>query len=110
MMNLSETFIAFRMNIVSFFATRTQKHLNRIWKHSPTTTRERIALFIISHCSHPAGHKTIKIKMTQMAEELNDNRLNVSTALNAMQADGLITLSRGVITVPKLEKIIQFTE
>lgn len=109
-MNLSETFIAFRMNIVSFFATRTQKHINRIWKHNPTTTRERIALFIISHCSHPAGHKTIRIKMTQLAEELNDNRLNVSTALNAMQADGLITLSRGVITVPKLEKIILFTK
>jgi biotin operon repressor len=48
--------------------------------------------------------------MTQLAEELNDSRLNISIALNSMQDDGLIILSRGMITIPKLEKVILATK
>ena len=108
--NLSETFIVFRINMINFFASQTQKQINLLWKHRPANLKERIASFIIARCSHPAGHKSVKIRMTQLAEELNDSRLKISIALNSMQDDGLIILSRGMITIPKLEKVILATK
>ena len=45
--------------------------------------------------------------MTRLAEEVNDSRLNVSIQLNAMEDEGLITLQRGIITIPALEKLLQ---
>lgn len=41
--------------------------------------------------------------MTRLAEELNDSRLDISHALNDMQANGWLTLHRGRIQIPKLE-------
>ena len=44
--------------------------------------------------------------MKQLADELNDSRLDISHALNAMQADGLLTLHRGRIEIPMLERLL----
>jgi DNA-binding GntR family transcriptional regulator len=44
--------------------------------------------------------------MKRLAEELNDSRLEISRALNNMQAEGLILLRRGVIFIPAMEKLI----
>ena len=44
--------------------------------------------------------------MEQLALELNDSRLDVSRALNAMQADGLLVLHRGRIEIPSLERLL----
>jgi DNA-binding GntR family transcriptional regulator len=44
--------------------------------------------------------------MTQLAQELNDSRINISQALNQMQDDGLITLHRGRIHIPMLERLL----
>ena len=43
--------------------------------------------------------------MTQLGKEINESRLNVSKALNALQDQGLIILSRGHIDIPQLEKL-----
>ena len=44
--------------------------------------------------------------MNQLAAELNDSRLDISHTLNDMQADGLLTLHRGRIEIPMLEKLL----
>ena len=44
--------------------------------------------------------------MVRLAEEVNDSRLNVSNVLNRMQRSGLITLSRGKIEIPQLERLL----
>ena len=44
--------------------------------------------------------------MNQLAGELNDSRLNISRALNEMQHDGLLVLSRGRIDIPSLEHLM----
>jgi len=51
--------------------------------------------------------KTIKIKMTQLASEVNDSRLDVSRALNNLQKKGFINLRRNYIEIKKLEEILQ---
>ena len=44
--------------------------------------------------------------MQQIADQLNDSRLDISRALNALQADGLISLHRGRIEIPLLERLL----
>ena len=44
--------------------------------------------------------------MNQIAAELNDSRLDISRTLNAMQAKGLLTLYRGRIEIPMLERLL----
>jgi DNA-binding GntR family transcriptional regulator len=44
--------------------------------------------------------------MTQLAAELNDSRLDISRALNEMEDDGLLTLHRGRIEIPMLERLL----
>ena len=44
--------------------------------------------------------------MNQLADDLNDSRLDISRALNQMQSNGLLTLHRGRIEIPMLEKLV----
>jgi DNA-binding GntR family transcriptional regulator len=44
--------------------------------------------------------------MKQLANELNDSRLDVSKALNEMEEDGLLNLHRGRIEIPMLERLL----
>ena len=41
-----------------------------------------------------------------MAKELNDSRLDISHALNNMQKEGLLTLHRGRIEIPMIERLL----
>ena len=104
---LTEQFLIFRINLLNLLATRTQKLLHQPWRHCPQTLRERIIRFMANRCIHPAGPKTFHILMTQLAAEVGDSRLDVSRALNDMQRDGLLTLHRGRIEVPHMERLLQ---
>lgn len=44
--------------------------------------------------------------MRQLADLLNDSRLDISQALNQMQEDGLLTLHRGRIEIPMIERLL----
>ena len=103
---LSEEFLVFRLNLLNLYATQTQRLLRQPWRHRPESLAERIIRFLSLRCVYPAGPKTFHILMNQLADELNDSRLNVSRVLNAMQDEGLLKLSRGRIEVPSLEHLM----
>lgn len=103
---LTQDFLIFRINLLNLLATHTQKLLHRPWRRAPQSLRERIVRFISDRCVYPAGAKTIHIRMTQLAAEVGDSRLDVSRALNSLQDDGLLRLHRGIIEVPQLERLI----
>ena len=103
---LSEDFLVFRLNLLNIFATLTQKLSRQPWRRYPQTLRERLVRFFVQHCVYPAGPKTFHILMNQLAGELNDSRLNVSKVLNQMQAENLISLHRGRIEIPLLERLL----
>ena len=44
--------------------------------------------------------------MNQLAQEVNDSRLDVSQVLNAMQDESLLRLRRGIIEIPSLEYLL----
>ena len=104
-LRLTDDFLIIRLNYLNLMATLAQRRNRQAWHRSPTDLRQRIARFLTDHCTYPAGHKTVNILMERLAQEVNDNRLHVSQALNAMQADGLLTLHRGRIEVPSLERL-----
>lgn len=103
---LSEFYEIFRINLLNVISTQMQKNNRQIFHVPPKSLIERIIRFFELHCIHPAGEKTFHIKMTRLAQELNTKRLYISQALNEMQSEGLLTLSRGKIQVPALEKLI----
>ncbi|MGN1263146.1 MAG: Crp/Fnr family transcriptional regulator [Prevotella sp.] len=103
---LSDSFLVFRLNLLNIFATQTQKLQRRPWTRCPRNLHNRIVRFFIDHCNHPAGKKIFHIKMEQLALELNDSRINISRALNAMQDKGMVTLGRSRIEIAAIEHLM----
>lgn len=103
---LLETQLVFRLNMLNLLAAESQRLRHHAWRTAPRTLPERITRFFFSRCLYPAGPKTFHILMQQMAKELNDSRLDISVALNEMQAEGLLTLHRGRIEIPMLERLL----
>ena len=101
-LRLSEDFLVFRLNLLNMFATQTQKSSRLLWQHVPVTLEDRIVRFFAQHCIYPAGPKMFHVLMNRLAEELNDSRLDVSRALNALQRDGKIVLHRGRVEIPQI--------
>lgn len=104
-MRLSEQFLVFRLNLLNIFATQSQKLQQQLWHRYPETLSVRISRFLVHRCLYPAGSKTFNILMTRLADEVGDSRLDVSRALNQMQDDGLLQLTRGRILVPQMERL-----
>ncbi|MBR1547259.1 MAG: winged helix-turn-helix domain-containing protein, partial [Prevotella sp.] len=96
----------FRLNMTNQLAAEAQRMTHRIWRPAPKTLGERITRFFFSRCLYPAGPKTFYLLMNQLALELNDSRLDISRQLNRMQDDGLLTLHRGRIEIPMLERLL----
>ena len=105
-LRLSEDFLVFRLNLLNMFATHTQKTSRLLWQHVPDTLEDRIVRFFAQHCIYPAGPKVFHILMNRLADELNDSRLNVSRALNALQREGQIVLRRGRVEIPQMERLL----
>ena len=103
---LLETQLVFRLNMLNSLAAVSQRLRHRAWRSAPQSLRNRITRFFFSRCLYPAGPKTFYILMTQLAAELNDSRLDISRALNEMEDDGLLTLHRGRIEIPMLERLL----
>lgn len=103
---LLETQLVFRLNLLNLLAAEAQRLSHWAWRTAPGSLRERITRFFFSRSLYPAGPKTFFILMTQLGQELNDSRLDISHALNQMQADGLLTLHRGRIEIPMLERLL----
>ena len=103
---LLETQLVFRLNMLNSLAADSQRLRHRAWRSAPQSLHNRITRFFFSRCLYPAGPKTFYILMTQLAAELNDSRLDISRALNEMEDDGLLTLHRGRIEIPMLERLL----
>lgn len=100
---LATEFMVFRLNLLNILSTSSQRYYRQIWKHTPTSTETRLIELFRSHSALPSGTKIIHTKMVQLANEINEARLDVSIALNKLHSENKIILQRGIITIPKLE-------
>lgn len=105
-LRLTNDSLIFRLNLLNSISTTLQKRNHESWKSVPQSLDQRISRFFVAHCFHPGGRKIFKIKMSRLASELNDNRLHVSQALHRMSEQGILSLSRGQIDIPSIERLI----
>lgn len=104
-LKLTDDFIIFRMNLINILSTCAQKRQRTPWRFRGATTRQHIIRFFEERCSKPAGHKTVRIKLAQLAAELRENRLKVSQEMNIMKNKHLLSFSRGIIDIPSFEAL-----
>lgn len=94
-----------RMNLLNILSGRVQQLDSHIWSLHDMTLRQRIIRFIRDLSDIQTGPKRLSIKMNDLAVLMDATRLNISRELNALEADGLISLRRKEILVPALEKL-----
>ena len=94
------------MNLLNILSGRAQQLDNYIWSIDGQTLRGRIIRFIQGLSDIQNGAKRLNIKMNDLATVMDATRLNVSRELNALEAEGLISLRRKEIYIPALENLI----
>lgn len=104
-MRLLDNHLIIRLNLMGLLSSYGQRLSRRVWRRAPQSLTERLTRFFLDRCTYPAGPKTFFILMQRLADEVGDSRLDVSRALNALQAQGLLALSRGCIRIPYLEHL-----
>ena len=95
-----------RMNLLNILSGRVQQLDSHVWALQGDTLRGRIIRFIKGLSDIQTGTKKLCIKMNDLATLMDATRLNVSRELNALEAEGLITLRRKEILIPALENLI----
>lgn len=103
---LYNTFPLFRLNFTNLITTLLQRANTIAWRTAPVDLRQLIIKFFRIHCLYPAGEKLVRIKMTNLAQELNDRQWNISKELNQLKDEGLIELGRTSIHIPAFEKLL----
>lgn len=104
---LCERFQVFQLNLMNMMSKQSQQLLLAPWKWYPTTLREHIVHFLMSHSQILSGCKNYYILMRHLAEAVNDSRLDVSRQLRAMEEDGQLRLTRGKIQLVDMQQLIQ---
>lgn len=103
---LIEHFDVFRINLINMLAMQSQRQRHHLWRATLTDARRKVVRFFETHCYRPAGEKLLTIRMQQIADDIGETRRDVSNELNRLQDEGLITLSRGQIHIPALERLL----
>jgi CRP-like cAMP-binding protein len=94
------------MNLLNILSGRVQQLDSHLWTLQGASLRERIIRLIKGLSDIQTGVKKLSIKMNDLAVLMDATRLNVSRELNALEAQGLISLRRKEIFIPALENLI----
>lgn len=100
----------FQLNLLNILSNRAQMANQKLWNSHIGSTMDKITNFLQLRCMSPMGKKTLYIKMEDLAELIDDTRINVSKVLNDLQQQELIELSRKKIIIPDLDRIIRYKE
>lgn len=95
----------FRMNFFNQLSYRAEQLYRRVWSIEPQSLEGRLAYFIRSLCSMPQGTKMMRIKMEDLAQIMDDTRLNISNILNKWQREGRIEMRRKEFVIHQVEEL-----
>lgn len=104
-LRLLDSYLIFRLNLLNSISMQAQRMSRIPWRQQSSDIRQQFVNFLRLRCLTQAGCKVLRIRMEELAQELHQSRLNVSRMLNALQNEGLLTMSRGIIIVPQLETL-----
>lgn len=97
----------FRLNYLNILSNRAQVANDKLWNSYAGNIQDKIVNFILLRSMRPDGEKVLKIKMEDLANLIDETRINVSKVLNDLQEKKLIQLTRKEIYIPALEKLVQ---
>lgn len=104
-LRLLDNYLIFRLNLLNSISMQAQRMGRVPWRQQSSEIRQQFVSFLRLRCLTQAGRKVLRIRMEDLAQELHQSRLNISRMLNSLQREGLLTMSRGIITVPQLEAL-----
>ena len=104
-LRLLDSYLIFRLNLLNSISMQAQRMSRIPWRQQSSDIRQQFVNFLRLRCLTQAGCKVLRIRMEELSKELHQSRLNVSRMLNALQNEGLLTMSRGIIIVPQLETL-----
>lgn len=100
----------FRLNFFNVLCTRAQQLSALQWQSFPDTLEGRVKHFFLGHSMSPTGEKALRARMKDFADFLSVTRISLSIALNNLSDQGLLQLSRGLVKVPDMERMMAVPE
>jgi CRP-like cAMP-binding protein len=118
LLNIEKSFVTnelfnyeiFRLNYLNTVSSYAQVFHSYLRNAIPDTAEGKIVNFILTHSVRPNGKRRIMVKMTRLAQYLNETRMNISKALNTFEERGVIELHRKEIIIPEIEKLTEITK
>lgn len=95
----------FRINYLNLLSNRCQCLQQKLWDNHVGTLKEKFINFLLNRCQRADGEKTLLITMEDLANIIDETRINVSRMLNEFQDKELIQLKRKEILIPDLKKL-----
>ena len=96
----------FQINYLNILSNRNQLAYQKLWNAHIGTLSEKFVNFIALRSQVPEGEKTLQITMEDLANLINETRINLSRLLNDLQNKGLVQLKRKEIFIPRFEKLV----
>lgn len=96
-----------KLNLLNMLSSKLQHYESFIRECEPAHPIQKIVRFIKSNSELRTGSKHLYVKMEDLANIVNEPRLNVSRALKVMEQAGLITLKRGEIHVADIYELVR---
>lgn len=100
----------FQLNYLNMLSNRAQTIYRKLRSPHASDTLDKIVNFMLLRCITPTGEKKLQIRMEDLAEQIDDTRINVSKVLNELKNEGIIRLSRRVIEIPSMEALSHYKE
>lgn len=100
----------FQLNFMNLLSNRSQTIYRRLWNAHIGNTQNKIVNFLLLRCSTAQGGKRLHIRMEDLADLIDDTRINVSKVLNDLKQQGLVSLSRREIEIPDMNALIEYNQ
>ncbi len=97
----------FRLNFLNILSNRCQSSIQKLWSCHMGSLEMKFANFLLQRCQQKNSEVILQITMEDLANLINETRINVSRMLNELQKLGLLQLKRKEIFIPALDKLTE---
>lgn len=100
------TIEVFRLNYLNLLSTLAIRRREATQPQEGASLRSRLIRFLANHASQPSGHKRFAIRMSDIGDYLGVSRVLISDALHELADEQLLSIGRGGIEIPALERLV----
>ena len=97
----------FRLNYLNILSNQCQRTHQKLWNNHIGNLNKKFVNFIAVRSQKQTGEKILQVTMEDLANLINETRINLSRLLNDLQDKGLVQLKRKEIHIPAFEKLTE---